>query len=104
MPLKKAPKTPQILLREVREIRAEQVVARGERQEQSTMVTEIHTVLIGPRGLEHTGLVAQVQKNTKDISVLQKLIIGTMGVGSIGGGVWLSPLKSLVLSIFGVPH
>lgn len=67
------------------------------------MLTEIHTVLIGPRGLEHTGLVSQVQKNSKDISILQKLIIGGMGVGGIGSGVtWWGPLKTMVLSVLGL--
>lgn len=101
MPTKRPPKTPGILLRE---IRAEQLVARDQRLDQSNMITEIHTVLIGPKGLEHTGLVSQVQKNTKDIGVLQKFIIGTMGLGGVGGGVWMSPLKSVVMSLFGVAH
>lgn len=68
------------------------------------MITEIHTVLIGPRGLEHTGLVARVDKNSRDINILQKVIIGTLGTGGLGSVAWLTPLKSVVLSVLGVPH
>lgn len=82
------------------EIREEQKTSRDERLKQSTMITEIHTVLMGPDQHPDIGLVAIVASNSRRISRMEKFLLwgGASGV-SVGGG-WTA-LKSFIPGIFG---
>lgn len=86
------------------EIREEQKTARDERQKQSTMLTEIHTVLMGPKEHPDSGLVAIVANDSRRISRIEKFLLWGGGAGVLGGGTlnW-SALKTM-LPWFGGVH
>lgn len=77
------------------EIRDEQKTARDERQKQSTMITEIHTVLMGPDQHPDSGLVAIVASNGKRITRIEKFMLWGGGLSVTGGGSWAA-LKSFL--------
>lgn len=77
------------------EIREEQKTARDERQKQSIMLTEIHTVLMGPEQHPDIGLVAIVANNGRRITRIEKFLLWGGGAGVFGGGGWAA-LKSFL--------
>lgn len=77
------------------EIREEQKVAREERQKQSIMLTEIHTVMMGPDQHPDIGLVAIVANNGRRITRIEKFLLWGGGAGVFGGGGWAA-LKSFL--------
>lgn len=79
------------------EIRDEQKKARQERQDQSILITQIHTVLMGPKEYPDIGLLAQVGRTRDRVSRVEKFLMLGGGAGILGGGTlnWAA-LKSLI--------
>lgn len=77
------------------EIREEQKTARDERQKQSTMLTEIHTLMMGPEQHPDVGMLAIVASNSRRITRIEKFLLWGGGAGVSVGGTWTA-LKSFL--------